>query len=459
MNKIFLYKQKKYCVLNNLINFNQLLETINIQELGELIEIQSELKETDDYFILDLYRLNFNLIDDIINITKYKYKTIKINKENKISEVILFDKCFTEQFNENELKFIYDKNDLFTLINSLVNLNINMINFMNTKKIYESIMISNYSFLNFINSLLFYYNPLEKLITSNNLNLFIKNIYKDDFNVFLDSNKEKLHQIVGFPKFAIPLIKTSKLEIHTELLQELNKLCNGNDFKVFLEFMINLKNFRNLDKTSDDEDFITKTILLIKKSYRMVDLLNYLLRQSYFYNLKHFKFPIDEINWLSDYVDMCELNELKYEKYPSFLKKQHDIVASNIESMNVPDSLMYLYEEAVICYENVCKTIKYEDQSYIFIIPKTIKDLIEEGNNLHHCVGSYYKKIINKESFIVFMRKLECPKESYITIDLKRTIHEKNITYDIKEAKQMFDSKISAYDEKIINKWLKEINK
>ena len=51
------------------------------------------------------------------------------------------------------------------------------------------------------------------------------------------------------------------------------------------------------------------------------------------------------------------------------------------------------------------------------MVPKTIDDFKNEGDAQHNCVYglSYYRKVIDHKSIIVFLRKEK--KESYITIE------------------------------------------
>ena len=46
------------------------------------------------------------------------------------------------------------------------------------------------------------------------------------------------------------------------------------------------------------------------------------------------------------------------------------------------------------------------------------KELTDEGNALHHCVGTYGKKHANGKTAIFFIRKKTAPRESYFTLEL-----------------------------------------
>ena len=60
---------------------------------------------------------------------------------------------------------------------------------------------------------------------------------------------------------------------------------------------------------------------------------------------------------------------------------------------------------------------EYDNGEFSITIPKTTKDIINEGKALHHCVGVYVDKVIRREDMIYFLRKdREVP---YVTIEVK----------------------------------------
>jgi len=53
------------------------------------------------------------------------------------------------------------------------------------------------------------------------------------------------------------------------------------------------------------------------------------------------------------------------------------------------------------------------------IAPETPEDLVQEGNQIGHCVGSYVKNVCKQTSAILFLRKKKQIDKSYITIEIK----------------------------------------
>ena len=83
----------------------------------------------------------------------------------------------------------------------------------------------------------------------------------------------------------------------------------------------------------------------------------------------------------------------------------------------------------------------YED--YCFIVPTTLKELIDEGEQQRNCVGSYYNDSVSEGNvFIYFIRKKNEPEKSYITccfnIYTKETV----------EARYKFNEIVSEVEDK-----------
>ena len=58
---------------------------------------------------------------------------------------------------------------------------------------------------------------------------------------------------------------------------------------------------------------------------------------------------------------------------------------------------------------------KYFD-NYIAVVPQTYEDLVDEGKQQNNCVGHYYNdSILKGENLILFIRRSNSPKKSYIT--------------------------------------------
>lgn len=62
--------------------------------------------------------------------------------------------------------------------------------------------------------------------------------------------------------------------------------------------------------------------------------------------------------------------------------------------------------------------VVYEFGDYVLKTPDTIDELEKEGRELHHCVASYLKKIVEMKTIILFLRKKENIDEPYYTVEV-----------------------------------------
>ena len=115
---------------------------------------------------------------------------------------------------------------------------------------------------------------------------------------------------------------------------------------------------------------------------------------------------IDFIDELADYLSMCKDLGAKPSYDSNFLKQTHDVTARNFKVKLDEIEEKKFYQ----------RYTPYEDskvRDFWVVIPRTSNDIKEEGNQLHHCVASYIKSIIDGKCLIFFLRKNK--KESLVT--------------------------------------------
>lgn len=120
----------------------------------------------------------------------------------------------------------------------------------------------------------------------------------------------------------------------------------------------------------------------------------------------------------ADYIENCKKLGYnitdKHVKYPREFRKMHDRVADEVVSRENADK-----NEAFTClYEEYTKLYGYEDKEYIVLLPKCPNDLIREGREMHHCVGTYIGRYADKESIILFIRQKAAPDVPFITAEI-----------------------------------------
>lgn len=67
----------------------------------------------------------------------------------------------------------------------------------------------------------------------------------------------------------------------------------------------------------------------------------------------------------------------------------------------------------------VRKNLETEIGAYDFILPKKIGDIVQEGKQMHNCVGTYVERHKSGNTTIVFIRKKEAPEKSFCTMEYR----------------------------------------
>lgn len=128
--------------------------------------------------------------------------------------------------------------------------------------------------------------------------------------------------------------------------------------------------------------------------------------------------------WL-DYLRFAK--ELDYDLtrddviFPKRLKEAHDHAAAAVTAkQNAEKEAAYKRR-----YEKLKEMYAWTDGEYEIVIPTGIRDIVEEGKVLSHCVGGYAARHVEGKTTIVFLRRCAAPSERLVTVevsDTKKTI-------------------------------------
>ena len=138
------------------------------------------------------------------------------------------------------------------------------------------------------------------------------------------------------------------------------------------------------------------------------------------------RYSFYEGSWVSDYIQIvCDYIHMREQlgfapekKMPKDIVSMHDSLQQHIQ--DVKDEAMKAQFRDV-AKKNSALAEKFNEISksaFIVVSPKESKDLIEEGQQMHHCVGSYVDRYADGYSQIYFVRKADAPEISYATIEL-----------------------------------------
>lgn len=388
--------------------------------ISHFLTYTCEMSETDEELKLKFNKINFNTdLLDFESIPETEYVFNKKTCEGTISKEVRI--CSLSNLSVNTF---------FNYIAKVASYNKNVYDFLNEsmsglercfrRYSRENLIIVEVVAQNLLNLATTNLIEMEKLISSGNTEYLIDLLKTEGAK--LEKGK-KISQVVNLPKFALDYIKDNDLLSAKVTMQNIATEFDGNTLKIIIDMFDKFIPYEKYDSkrtsywnnpTIKKRTFFENVYTLLGKKYKIVDLLNYLLKQRMYWSGENFNFPYEEAKLLLDYISICEKHSLKYEKYPQHLKKYHDIVLKNIEELNCNEDKKNDFLTAVKKYY----TGDIEVDNYVFTAPGSIPELIAEGNSLHHCIGNYSDAIIEGISRIYFMREKGKERESFITLEL-----------------------------------------
>lgn len=282
---------------------------------------------------------------------------------------------------------------------------------------------------------------IERLYKADIKHGMIKYVY--DNKSSFDVEAKKLHQIFKVPKVAMRVVRMLKslYSFERRNITDFIEALDGNILNKVMD-VIDSETLPNKYNILDLLDFIRKLHL---EGYKNVEhLTNYICRRV---KLEQgLDAPVEVARYLYDYVRIMK-NELgfKHEKYPTSLKKVHDIAVMNNEvlNQNKTTSAGAKFDEIIIKEDYT--GLEMEDELLSVIAPKSSQDLIKEGESLSHCVASYVKDVANGLCKVLFLRFTKEPELSYMTIEVRNN--------EIKQFKGFSNRKATDIDLDFIKKW------
>lgn len=171
------------------------------------------------------------------------------------------------------------------------------------------------------------------------------------------------------------------------------------------------------------------------------------------------------LNTWQDYLEMAKrLNinvaqEINYQ--PRYLVNKHNECIEKIGSADTAraaNEICAQYPDVDAICQSIVNKYEFEGEKFTVVVPKRIEDILEDSNELNHCVSRspdrYFERIQNRESYILLLRKSNNLDKPYYTLEVEpngtvRQTRTKHNTQgkDIKEIKEFLIA------------WQKEISK
>lgn len=116
---------------------------------------------------------------------------------------------------------------------------------------------------------------------------------------------------------------------------------------------------------------------------------------------------------LKDYYNLVSKTK-NFVKFPRYLKTAHDIASRNSRELGNSLNQTDVY--------NVYNKYQYLETSfkeYSMILGASPKEIVDEGQLQHNCVGGYVKDVADGKSIIMFLRKKADIYHSWVTVELR----------------------------------------
>lgn len=101
--------------------------------------------------------------------------------------------------------------------------------------------------------------------------------------------------------------------------------------------------------------------------------------------------------------------------YPKDFKKAHDEAAVNVKSRKLAEECSMIAG----LLPDMHKKYDFSSGTLLIKAPDSGRDIICEGQALHHCVGNYIPQVADGSTVILFIRRKSAPDKPYVTVEVK----------------------------------------
>lgn len=248
-------------------------------------------------------------------------------------------------------------------------------------------------------------------------------------------------EIFRLPKFCLKYIREDEKIRLYEIgqLQDAVKKVDGNRLRELLEIVKDEATVRELCNALD-------TLIEIHDTYgynNLKKLTLYLFREIRM--TQGIMSASEGATLLRDYIKMATKLGQEYEKYPKSLKKDHDVTMMNYKVKE--DELKHkAFTDAVS--SEMYKSFEYKKKEFAIISPTAMQDLINEGNELSHCIASYINRVIDNRCQIYFLRNTEDIAKPLVSIEVANG--------NIRQARGSHNRSVRAEEKEFIKEWAKK---
>lgn len=142
---------------------------------------------------------------------------------------------------------------------------------------------------------------------------------------------------------------------------------------------------------------------------------------------KYWEYHHHNVENLIQYLNLCECMGKTPEKVNNFMREYCETQKTYELRKKEFDN-----KKMALSYANHAKAWEFEYGDFIVSIPTCGQDIVDEGDNMHHCVGGYVDRVVEGRTYICFIRRKATPNECYLTcqVDLEGNIRQYYLAYD-----------------------------
>lgn len=233
-----------------------------------------------------------------------------------------------------------------------------------------------------------------------------------DRDIPLDQTQDRTHRILGVLAEDVDFLRG--LDVGFEMLRTYQEYCWAGlkDRQKLLSWQMEHGVGRDVLETLDYMT-VHKMLRYLESQYELLK-----DRRTPFGSPRYGSMQ-DLLSEYRDYLDMCAGQDYdmrsSFVLYPKDLQASHDRVAQHIKARNDGDT-MRAFKTA---YAHVGGSLDFEYRGMAIVRPGTPDEIAQEGNALHHCVGSYVTRVAKRECLILFLRRCGDLAKSFYTIELR----------------------------------------
>lgn len=114
-----------------------------------------------------------------------------------------------------------------------------------------------------------------------------------------------------------------------------------------------------------------------------------------------------------EYIEMCRAMEIVPQKENNFprlfvdTKRTYELKKREYDDKKMRES-----------YAKHAKAFEFAYGDFVVVLPQGGQDIIDEGHNMSHCVGSYVDRVVRGDDYIIFVRRKDTPNVCYLTCEV-----------------------------------------